>query len=107
MDIFAIFTNYLLTIADLFGYVLGVQWGERKKRFTVKDFFCVCGNDTFDVRTCEADYTEGREKYEVITCSKCGCKFKHGKTEAGELIVLRQPVMSDEWEIDIRERVLN
>lgn len=105
MDIFAIFTNYLLTISELFGYILAMQRGERKKRLTMSDFFCVCGNDTFDVRTCEADYTEGREKYEVITCSKCGCKFMHGKTEDNKLIVLRQPVMSDVWERDVRGMV--
>ena len=107
MDIFTLFSSYILTMADLIGYCLGMKWGERKKQFTTKDFWCICGNDIFEVHTCEVDYSKGKEQYKIITCSKCGCKFQHGKTEEGGLVMLRQTVMSDEWEIDIRERVLN
>lgn len=108
MDIFTLFSSYLLTMADLIGYCLGMKWGERKKQFTAKDFWCICGNDLFEVRTCEVDYSNRREEYKVIACTKCGCKFMHGRTEDGDLVMLRQTVMSDEWELDTREwRVLN
>lgn len=107
MDYFTLFSAYLLTFSELFGYVLSMKWGERKKQFKVENFWCICDNDMFEVRTCEVDYSNSREEYKVITCAKCGCKFKTGKTEDGKLIMLRQPVMSDRWEFDIRERVLN
>ena len=102
MDIFTTFTNYLLTIAELFGYILGMRWGDRTIEFAVRDLCCICGNDRFKAYTSQADYSEGREKYDVITCTKCGAKYKKEKG-----VVFRQEPYSDNWNEDIRAITIN
>ena len=104
MDIFALFSNYLLTIAELFGYVLGMQWGERKKLIGVDDFKCTCGCSMFWIL-----HKDHLDKSAVITCERCGTKYRNdGAGPDGKLQIFRQGALSDEWERDTREgRVLN
>ena len=102
MDIFAIFTNYLLTIADLFGYVLGMRWGERKNIINVDNFWCACGCDKFLI-----PHKDHLDKDAVITCERCGMKYRNdGAGPDGKLQIFRQEALSDEWELDDRNKMV-
>jgi hypothetical protein len=108
MDILVNLSAYLLTMAELFGYCLSMLWGTRKKRFTINNFSCTCGSSTFEVFTKDAIFTQRKEEYAEIMCSRCFSKYKSGGiNEAGEVIMYRQGALSDKWERMNDRRMLN
>jgi len=104
MDIFTLFSLYILTMIDLFAYCIGTRHEKMKINIQVEGFKCTCGSDRFSILT-----KDHLDKNAVMTCVHCCCKYRNdGAGEDGIIKIYRQPVESDTWELDERcRKVLN